>query len=410
MKYNANATQAEAIKFLLSHKKSILCLEPGSGKKSIILSVLNELKYDYFENRRVLLISKKSNIYFRWIPEIQKWDHLKSLTYSICLKEKEAENLQENVNIIFTSVEKMHLLFRVINNESIIVVIDDDSIFCNSLNKSFSLIKSISDKAKRLIISSDRNVKSDLGILWNMMFILDSGKKLGNNKEAFLNKYFYRNIEKKSGHYICVNEPKPEAWDVVRGRISNSCFWSNMGNSVLINSGINLYVDLNKSDYSKYLLASKVAETFNSMSDTDDLNGYNTIEDQMADGFLKNFDGDVIVFHEEKLKELMRLINAIPYDRFLIVVPYLFERKYLEKFISNCLAIKDACDYSLWLGESVRVATISMDSPFLKDTIQSFRSGVIVSFRKANYLDMCMKDYKYNIKQINILIDIKKGY
>lgn len=58
MKYNANATQAEAIKFLLSHKKSILCLEPGSGKKSIILSVLNELKYDYFENRRVLLISK----------------------------------------------------------------------------------------------------------------------------------------------------------------------------------------------------------------------------------------------------------------------------------------------------------------------------------------------------------------
>ena len=64
----------------------------GLGKTSITLTALNNLLFDRFEIHKVIVIAPLRVARDTWPAEIQKWEHLSSLVYSVAVG-TEAERL-----------------------------------------------------------------------------------------------------------------------------------------------------------------------------------------------------------------------------------------------------------------------------------------------------------------------------
>ena len=89
MKYNPHDYQKYAIDFIETHSQAAVLLGCGLGKTSITLTALNNLMFDRFEIRKVLIIAPIRVCRNSWPDEIAKWEHLKDMTYSLVLGSKE---------------------------------------------------------------------------------------------------------------------------------------------------------------------------------------------------------------------------------------------------------------------------------------------------------------------------------
>ena len=85
MKYVPHDYQAYATDFILTHPEAAVLLECGLGKTSITLTALNDMMFDRFEVHKVLIIAPIRVCRNSWAAEIEKWDHLKGMTYSLVL-------------------------------------------------------------------------------------------------------------------------------------------------------------------------------------------------------------------------------------------------------------------------------------------------------------------------------------
>ena len=84
MKYVAHKYQEKCIEFILSHPIAMIWLSCGMGKTSVGLTSLEQLLYDFFEIHKVLIICP-IRVAYTWRDEIEQWDHLHHLKYSIAI-------------------------------------------------------------------------------------------------------------------------------------------------------------------------------------------------------------------------------------------------------------------------------------------------------------------------------------
>lgn len=92
MKYEPHDYQRYATKYIESHSVAAVFLDMGLGKTSITLTALNDLLFDYFDAHRILVVAPLRVARNTWSDEIEKWDHLKDLQFSIAVG-TEAERL-----------------------------------------------------------------------------------------------------------------------------------------------------------------------------------------------------------------------------------------------------------------------------------------------------------------------------
>ena len=79
MQYVAHEYQKFATNFIEANPISAVLLDMGLGKTVITLSALNDLLFDSFEIRKVLIIAPLRVARDTWPNELKKWDHLKIL-------------------------------------------------------------------------------------------------------------------------------------------------------------------------------------------------------------------------------------------------------------------------------------------------------------------------------------------
>ena len=91
MKYNPHDYQKYATDFVLEHPMAAIFLDCGMGKSVITLTAIYELLYNRFEVGKVLVIAPLRVARDTWPAEIEKWDHLKNLTYSVVLGTESAK-------------------------------------------------------------------------------------------------------------------------------------------------------------------------------------------------------------------------------------------------------------------------------------------------------------------------------
>ena len=104
MNYQPHEYQQYATDFIIKNPTAAVFLEMGLGKSVIALTAILELCLERFEISRVLVIAPLRVARDTWPAEIQKWDHLKDLTYSVAVgtaNERRAALRQKNfVHII----------------------------------------------------------------------------------------------------------------------------------------------------------------------------------------------------------------------------------------------------------------------------------------------------------------------
>jgi SNF2 family DNA or RNA helicase len=84
MKYNPHDYQSFATDFILSHPIAAILLQMGLGKSVITLTAMREL-FRRGEIRKALVIAPLRVARDTWPEEIQKWDHLKGMSYSVAI-------------------------------------------------------------------------------------------------------------------------------------------------------------------------------------------------------------------------------------------------------------------------------------------------------------------------------------
>ena len=85
MRYDPHDYQKYAVGFIKDHPVSAVLLDMGMGKSSITLTAVNDLMFDSFDIRKVLVIAPLRVAKNTWSAEIEKWDHLSGLKYSIAV-------------------------------------------------------------------------------------------------------------------------------------------------------------------------------------------------------------------------------------------------------------------------------------------------------------------------------------
>jgi hypothetical protein len=163
--------------------------------------------------KRTLLISTKKIVEGSWIAEIKKWNFNLSYAYitgDVPVKRRK-EILQEQNNILGLSTEmldwyikettsvqkvvhtkqgdKVHYNFDEQIDLYDLIIIDEVSLFKNYKSKRFSLLKKWCHKITNVMLLSATPTPKNIEDLWSIIYLIDSGVRLGKNITAFRNTY-----------------------------------------------------------------------------------------------------------------------------------------------------------------------------------------------------------------------------
>ena len=81
--------QKYAVRFIEEHPIAALFLDMGLGKTITTLTAIHNLMFDLFAVRKVLIIAPLRVARDTWSAEIEKWEHLKPLRYSVAVGTEE---------------------------------------------------------------------------------------------------------------------------------------------------------------------------------------------------------------------------------------------------------------------------------------------------------------------------------
>lgn len=187
MEFEAHDYQQHAIAYIESHPIAAVLLDMGLGKTAITLTALHNLLFDYFEISRVLVIAPLRVARNTWPQEIEKWDHLKDIRYSVAVgTEKERlDAFRKNADIYIINRENVQWMAANVPFEFDAIVVDELSSFKNWNSKRFKSLMQIRPRAKRIIGLTGTPAGNGLMDLFAEFEVLDMGQRLGR----FITKY-----------------------------------------------------------------------------------------------------------------------------------------------------------------------------------------------------------------------------
>lgn len=194
MKYEPFEYQRFTKQFIVDHPAAGIFLDMGMGKTSITLTAVQELMQDYFEISKVLVIAPLKPAEDTWPAEIEKWDHLKGLTYSLVLGSQEArvEALAAEADIYIINRENVVWLVDLYRKTwpFDMVVIDELSSFKSSKAQRFRALKKVRPYIKRIVGLTGTPAPNGLLDLWPQVYLLDGGQALGRTLTGYREAYF----------------------------------------------------------------------------------------------------------------------------------------------------------------------------------------------------------------------------
>lgn len=223
MKYKPHEYQSYATEFILSHPISAVFLEMGLGKSVITLSAIFDLCLDSFLVYKVLVIAPLRVARDTWPAEINKWDHLKGLSYSVAVgTEKERiDALKKQSTLYIINRENVDWL---VHKSGIpfhfdMVVIDELSSFKSYGAKRFKSLLKVRPSVKRIVGLTGTPSSNGLMDLWAEFRILDLGQRLGRYISYYRNTYF--KPDKRNAQIVFSYKPLPGAEDEIYKQISD---------------------------------------------------------------------------------------------------------------------------------------------------------------------------------------------
>ena len=223
MKFIPHDYQQYAIQFLTEHPVAALLLDMGLGKTVTTLTAINELLFDRFEIRRVLVIAPLRVARDTWSAEIEKWEHLKHLKYSVAVgtPAERRQALHTKTDICILNRENISWLVEEsgIPFDFDMLVIDELSGFKNHQTKRFKALMKVRPKVKRIVGLTGTPSSNGLMDLWAEFRLLDMGQRLGRFIGQYRTAYFQP--DKRNGMVVYSYKPLPQAEKQIYDKISD---------------------------------------------------------------------------------------------------------------------------------------------------------------------------------------------
>ena len=223
MKYSPYEYQSYATNFILTHPAAAVFLDMGLGKSVIALTAIFELCLDSFLVRKVLVIAPLRVARDTWPEEMQKWDHLHRLTYSVALG-TEAERkaaLMQRASVFIINRENVQWLIEEsgLPFDYDMVVIDELSSFKSYQAKRFRSLLKVRPTVTRIVGLTGTPSGNGLMDLWAEFRILDMGIRLGRFITRFRTTHF--TPDKRNGQVVFSYKPLPGAEADIYRKISD---------------------------------------------------------------------------------------------------------------------------------------------------------------------------------------------
>lgn len=223
MKYEPHEYQRYATRYIENHPCSAVLLDMGLGKTSLTLTAIADLLFDSFEVHKVLVIAPLRVARDTWSAELQKWDQLHHLTYSVAVG-TEAERkaaLTRKADIYIINRENVQWLITEsrLPFDYDMIVVDELSSFKNHQSKRFKALMQVRPKVKRIVGLTGTPASNGLMDLWAEFKVIDMGKRLGRFITQYRLDYFLP--DKINGQIIYSYRPRPGAEELIYRKISD---------------------------------------------------------------------------------------------------------------------------------------------------------------------------------------------
>ncbi len=223
MKYEPHEYQRYAVEYIKSHPVAAVLLSMGLGKTSISLMAINDLLFDSFEIHKVLIIAPLRVALSTWGAEIEKWEHLKNLKYSIAVgtEQERLAALNADADIYIINRENVQWLIEKsgVPFDFDMLVVDELSSFKNHQAKRFKALMKVRPKVKRVVGLTGTPSSNGLMDLFAEFKLLDMGARLGRFIGQYRNAYF--SPDKRNGQIIYSYKPLPDAEQQIYEKISD---------------------------------------------------------------------------------------------------------------------------------------------------------------------------------------------
>lgn len=185
--------QEKAVTFIKNNASAALWVDMGLGKTVACLTALDDL-IEAKLVKKALIIAPLRVAKHTWPHEIKNWEHLERLKYRLLAglsAEKRLEGVSAAENIHIINRENIPWLVNIIGQKwhYDCVVIDESSSFKSHSSKRWKAMRKVLGKINRMIHLTGTPAPNSLLELWPQIYLLDKGKRLGNTRGKFLEKY-----------------------------------------------------------------------------------------------------------------------------------------------------------------------------------------------------------------------------
>ena len=309
----------------------------------ITLSAIFDLILDSFQIRKVLVIAPLRVARDTWPAEIEKWDHLQGLTYSVVVggEQERKAALMQKADIYIINRENVDWL---VNRSGLpfdydMVVIDELSSFKSHRAKRFKSLMKVRPLVKRIVGLTGTPSSNGLMDLWAEFRLLDMGQRLGRFIGRYREDYFVP--DKRNQQIVFSYKPRPGAEEAIYRQISDITI--SMKNTdylklpELVTNEISVKLSQKEMDYYQTLQRELVLPLEGQEIDAVNAAALSNKLLQMAGGAVYGENGTVVQIHDRKLDALEDLIEAATGKP--VLVAYWFKHD-LERILNRFPAEK----------------------------------------------------------------------
>lgn len=363
MKYSPHDYQRYAADFIITHPVAALLLDMGLGKTGITLSAIKNLLFDRFEVHKVLVVAPLRVARDTWSAEIEKWEHLRELRYSIVVgtEQERISALRTPADIYIINRENLQWLVEEsgIPFDFDMAVIDELSSFKNHQSKRFKAFMKIRPKLKQIVGLTGTPAGNGLMDLFAEFKLLDMGERLGRFIGQYRNAYFQP--DKRNGMVIYSYKPLPDAEQRIYDKISDITISMKATDHLTMPELVSTEyaVQLSDKEREKYdrLKKDLVLSTEDNEVTAANAAALSNKLSQMANGAVYSNDESVIEIHDRKLDALEDIIESMNGKPLLVAYWFKHDLERIKKRF-DVREIKSSRDISDWNSGKIPVALI----------------------------------------------------
>lgn len=363
MQYKPYEYQEYATRFIQTHEVSAIFLDCGMGKSVITLTAIKRLLAKG-KARRVLVVAPLRVAQTTWPDEIQKWDHLKGLTYAVAVgsEEKRKAALAKKADITIINRENVEWLVAKSGQKWCYdtVVLDELSSFKSYQAKRFKYLLKVRPFVSRIVGLTGTPASNGLMDLWAEFRVLDLGERLGRYITRYREAYF--KPDKRNAQVVFSYKPLPGAEERIYEKISDITISMKAKDYLHLPELVfnDVFVKLDGKAERAYaeFKADMVMELKGEEIDAVNAAVLSNKLLQMANGAIYTEDGKVIRIHDKKLDALEDMLESANGKPVLVAYWFKHDLQRIKERFPLAREIKTAEDIRAWNNGEIAMGLI----------------------------------------------------